>query len=209
MSELTSPSLFDACKQGGWQLGHLQDGTQAEYIRMPFADSCLHHVPKGADERSLLVYSDILPTGLEVGVTRGYVKPGCTVAIVGAGPVGLASAICARLYSPSTIVFFDPDQFRLDIAKKVGATECYKVSSAAEAREVSKKWFGDKDGFDVVIEAVGYPVTFDMCQELVGIGGNIANVGVHGKSVELRIDKLWPRSTSMLMVCFFSGIMLT
>jgi alcohol dehydrogenase len=141
---------------------------------------------------------DILPTGLEVGVLRGYVKPGCTVAIVGAGPVGLATAICARLYSPSTIVFFDKDQFRLDVAKKVGATECYKVSSASEAREVSKKWFADKDGFDVVVEAVGVPDTFMMCQELVGIGGNIANVGVHGTKVDLHIEKLWSRSTSTL-----------
>ncbi|KAK5175802.1 uncharacterized protein LTR77_000942 [Saxophila tyrrhenica] len=190
-------SLFDACKSGGWQLGHLLDGTQAEYLRIPFADSCLYPIPPGADERSLLVYSDILPTGLEVAVLRGMVKPGCTVAIVGAGPVGLASAICAQLYSPKAIVCFDRDQFRLDKAREVGATECYKVNSAAEAREVSKGWFGDKDGFDVVVEAVGIPETFDMCQELVGVGGNIANVGVHGTSVNLKIDKLWSRSTSM------------
>lgn len=115
---------------------------------------------------------------------------------VGAGPVGLAAAICARLYSPNKIVFFDRDQFRLDTAKKVGATECYKVDNAKEAREVSKQHFADKDGFDVVIEAVGVPETFMMCQELVGIGGNIANVGVHGTKVDLNIDKLWPRSTS-------------
>lgn len=138
---------------------------------MPYADSCLYPIPEGADERSLLVYSDILPTGLEVGVLRGHVTPGCTVAIVGAGPVGLAAAICAQLYSPGAIVFFDKDEFRLEVAKKVGATECYKASDAKEAREVSKKWFSDKDGFDVVIEAVGVPETFLMCQELVGIGG--------------------------------------
>jgi alcohol dehydrogenase len=191
--------LFDACKNGGWQLGHLVDGTQAEYIRMPFADSCLYPVPEGADERSLLVYSDILPTGLEVGVLRGTVKPGSTVAIVGAGPVGLAACICARLYSPKKIVFFDRDQFRLDTAKKLGATDVHKVDNATEAREVSKKHFGDKDGFDVVIEAVGVPDTFLMCQELVGIGGNIANVGVHGTKVDLHIEKLWSRSTSKMI----------
>ena len=195
-NKLNFTSLYDACKKGGWQLGHLQDGTQAEYIRMPFADTCLYPVPEGADERSLLVYSDILPTGLEVGVLRGYVKPGCTVAIVGAGPVGLASCICARLYSPSTIVFFDKDEHRLEVAKKVGATDTFKVDNAEEARNVSKKYFADKDGFDVVIEAVGVPATFLMCQELVGIGGNIANVGVHGTKVDLHIEKLWPRSTS-------------
>jgi alcohol dehydrogenase len=199
MSLFTFNSLFDACKKGGWQLGHLVDGTQAEYIRMPFADSCLYPVPEGADERSLLVYSDILPTGLEVGVLRGTVQPGKTIAIVGAGPVGLAAAICARLYSPNKIVFFDRDQFRLDTAKKIGATECYKVDNAKEAREVSKHHFADKDGFDVVIEAVGVPETFMMCQELVGIGGNIANVGVHGTKVDLHIEKLWPRSTSKLL----------
>ncbi len=189
-------SLYDACKNGGWQLGHTWDGTQAEYIRMPFADSCLYPVPEGADERSLLVYSDILPTGLEVGVLRGHITPGCTVAIVGAGPVGLATAICAGLYSPGAIVAFDKDEYRLEVMKKVGATETYKVSSASDAREVSKKWFGDKDGFDVVVEAVGVPETFMMCQELVGLGGHIANVGVHGTKVDLHIEKLWPRSTS-------------
>ena len=168
---------------------------------MPFADSCLYPVPEGANERSLLVYSDILPTGLEVGVLRGTVKPGSTIAVVGAGPVGLASVICARLYSPNKIVVFDRDQFRLDVAKKVGATDVYKVSDAKEAREVSKEHFADKDGFDVVIEAVGYPETFYMCQELVGIGGNIANVGVHGTKVDLYIDRLWPRSTSKMCQC--------
>ena len=166
---------------------------------MPFADSCLYHVPEGADERALLVYSDILPTGLEVGVLRGQVKPGSTVAIVGAGPVGLAAGICAQFYAPRTLVYFDKDEFRLDVAKKIGATATFNVSDAKEARERAKDYFGDIDGFDVVIEAVGIPATFDMCQELVGIGGNIANVGVHGTGVNLAIDRLWPRSTSRFL----------
>ena len=191
------PSLYDACKSGGWRLGHVHDGTQAEYILMPFADSCLYHVPEGADERALLVYSDILPTGLEVGVLRGQVKPGSTVAIVGAGPVGLAAGITAQFYAPKTLVYFDKDEFRLEVAKKIGATATFNISDAKEAREKSKAYHGDIDGFDVVIEAVGIPATFDMCQELVGIGGNIANVGVHGTGVNLAIDRLWPRSTSM------------
>lgn len=189
-------SMNDQCKSGGWQLGHLQDGTQAEYIRMPFADSCLYHVPKGVDERSLLVYSDILPTGLEIGALRGNVIPGCTIAIVGAGPVGLAAGICSQLYSPSKIVFFDKDASRLEVAKKAGATHTIKCDNAAEAREAAKEHFKDVDGFDVVMEAVGVPATFHMCQELVGIGGNIANIGVHGTKVDLAIEKLWPRSIS-------------
>ena len=162
---------------------------------MPFADSCLYPVPEGADERSLLVYSDILPTGLEVGVLRGFVKPGCTVAIVGAGPVGLAAGITAQLYNPKKVVFFDRDEFRLEVAKKCGGTHTYKCDDPKEAREVSKEHFGEIDGFDCVIEAVGYPETFMMCQELVGVGGHIANVGVHGTKCDLRIDYLWPRST--------------
>lgn len=188
--------MYDACKNGGWQLGHLKDGTQAEYILMPFADSCLYPVPEGADERALLVYSDILPTGLEVGVLRGQVKPGSTVAVVGAGPVGLAAGITAQLYAPKKLVYFDRDDNRLEVAKKIGATATYNVSSAKEAREMSKEHFGDVDGFDVVMEAVGIPATFEMCQELVGVGGNIANIGVHGTKVDLAIDRLWSRSTS-------------
>ena len=163
---------------------------------MPYADSCLYPVPEGADERSLLVYSDILPTGLEVGVMRGQIKPGSTVAIVGAGPVGLAAGICAQFYAPRVLVFFDRDEFRLEVAKKIGATAVFKTGDAKEVRELSKEFHSDVDGFDVVIEAVGVPETWNMCQELVGIGGNIANVGVHGTKVDLAIDKLWPRSTS-------------
>ena len=186
--------MFDQCKNGGWQLGHLQDGTQAEYIRMPFADSCLYHLPPGVDERSLLVFSDILPTGLEVGALRGNVTPGSTIAIVGAGPVGLAAGICSQLYSPSKIVYFDKDEERLKVAKKIGASHTIKCDNAKEAREAAKEHFKDVDGFDVVMEAVGVPATFEMCQELVGIGGRIANIGVHGTKVDLSIEKLWPRS---------------
>lgn len=200
-------SLYDACKDGGWRLGHILDGTQAEYILMPFADSCLYPVPEGADEKALLVYSDILPTGLEVGVLRGQVKPGSTVAIVGAGPVGLAAGITAQFYAPKLIVYFDKDEFRLEVAKKIGATDTFNISDAKQAREKSKKYHGDIDGFDVVIEAVGIPATWDMCQELVGVGGNIANVGVHGTGVNLAIDRLWPRSTSMSLHTFRSTML--
>ncbi|KAK4554468.1 hypothetical protein LTR86_008322 [Recurvomyces mirabilis] len=191
-------SMNDQCKNGGWTLGNTGDGTQAEYVRIPYADANLYHVPKGVDERSLLVFSDILPSGLEVGVLRGGVKPGCTLAIVGAGPVGLACAITAKLYSPRKIVFFDKDEARLEVAKKIGADDCINPTHG-DVRDLASKHFGDIDGFDVVIEAVGVPATFKMCQDLVGIGGHLANVGVHGTKVELDIDRLWPRSTTISM----------
>ncbi|KAK5686396.1 hypothetical protein LTS10_002514 [Elasticomyces elasticus] len=191
-------SMNDQCKRGGWTLGNSNDGTQAEYVRIPFADSNLYPVPEGADERSLLVYSDILPTGLEVATLRGGVKPGCSVAIVGAGPVGLACAITAQLYSPRTIVFFDKDENRLEVARSIGATDCINPTKG-DVREQASKYFGEIDGFDVVVEAVGVPATFKMCQDLVGVGGHLANVGVHGTKVELDIDRLWPRSTTISM----------
>jgi alcohol dehydrogenase len=189
------------CKNGGWQLGNLIDGTQAEYVRIPFADNCLYNVPKGADERSLLVLSDILPTGLEVGVLRGGVKPGCTVAIVGAGPVGLAALCTAQLYSPRKLVMFDRDESRLEVSRKMGATHTINPSAGQDIKELAKEHFGEIDGFDVVIEAVGVPATFEMCQELVGAGGTIANVGVHGSKVDLHMEKLWARCISKWACC--------
>ena len=190
--------MADACRKGGWQLGHTLDGTQAEYVRIPFADASLFHVPKEANERSLLVVCDILPTGLEVGVIRGNVKPGCTVAIVGAGPVGLAAGLTAQLYSPRKLVYFDLDDYRLEVAKKMGATHTINTKGNADVRALSKEHMGENDGFDVVMEAVGIPATFAMCEELVGQGGNIANIGVHGTKVDLHIEKLWSRSISKL-----------
>jgi len=154
-------SMNDQCKRGGWTLGNSNDGTQAEYVRIPFADSNLYPVPEGADERSLLLFSDIMPTGLEVGTLRGGVKPGCTIAIVGAGPVGLACALTAQLYSPRTIVFIDKDESRLEVAKKIGATGCINPTKG-DVRELASKYFADIDGFDIVIEAVGVPATFKM-----------------------------------------------
>jgi alcohol dehydrogenase len=182
------------CKTGGWQLGHLIDGTQADFVRIPHAEGSLHHVPKHIDERSLLVLSDILPTGLEVGVLRGGVKPGCSVAIIGAGPVGLAALLTAQLYSPSTIMMIDRDDKRLEVARKMGAT--HTVNPDGERRnikELTKEYHGEIDGFDVVIEAVGLPATFEACQQLVGLGGSIANVGVHGIKVDLHLEDLWSR----------------
>jgi alcohol dehydrogenase len=188
--------MADACRKAGWILGHTHDGTQAEKVLIRYADSSLFMVPEGADERGLLVYSDILPTGLEVGVLRGKVTPGCSVAIVGAGPIGLAAGITAQLYAPRELVFFDIDDYRLGVAKQIGATHTYNTKDCKDIKALAKSHFGEADGFDVVIEAVGYPETFNFCEDLVGVGGHIANVGVHGKSVNLHIERLWPRSIS-------------
>jgi alcohol dehydrogenase len=197
ISCITSCGRCDACKKGmyshcadgGWILGHLIDGTQAEYVRIPYADTSLHAVPKGADEDALVMLSDILPTGFEIGVLNGQVKPGDTVAIVGGGPVGLAALLTAQFYSPAELIMIDLDDNRLEVAKGLGAT---KVVNSADGKAVEKVMAltGGK-GVDVAIEAVGIPQTFDLCQDIVTAGGHVANVGVHGKSVSLKLEKLW------------------
>ncbi|CAK1363997.1 L-threonine 3-dehydrogenase [Cercospora beticola] len=193
-------SMADSCRKAGWILGHTHDGTQAEYVRIRYADTSLYNVPSGVDDRTLLSFSDILPTGLEVGVLRGKVTPGCTVAIVGAGPVGLSAGLTAQLYAPRKLVFFDMDDYRLSVAKKMGATHVYNVKNLqGSVRELAAEHFDEVDGFDVVMEAVGIPATFNMCEDLVGLGGHIANIGVHGKKVDLHIEKLWIRSTTISM----------
>ena len=189
ISCITSCGKCDACKKGmyshcadgGWILGHLIDGTQAEYVRIPYADNSLHRVPKGADEDALVMLSDILPTGFEVGVLNGTVKPGDTVAIVGGGPIGLAALLTAQFYSPAELIMVDLDDNRLEVAKKLGATQCVN-SGDGKAVEKVMALTGGK-GVDVAIEAVGIPATFDVCQDIVAAGGHVANVGVHGKSV--------------------------
>jgi alcohol dehydrogenase len=192
--------MADCCVKAGWILGHTHDGTQAEYVRIKYADTSLYHVPKGVDERTLLVFSDILPTGLEVCILRGKVTPACTVAIVGAGPVGLAAGLTSQLYAPRKLVFFDMDDYRLPFAKKMGATQVYNVSNVkGSVRDFVAEHIDESDGFDVVMEAVGISVTFNLCEDLVAKGGHIANIGVHGKSVDLHIERLWARSTTISM----------
>lgn len=183
------------CKTGGWILGNTIDGTQAEYVRTPHADSSLYPIPAGANESSYLMLSDIFPTGFEVGVLRGKVAPGGTVAIVGGGPVGLAALITAQLYSPSMIVMIDMDANRLAVAKKFGATHTINPSSASAKDEIMK--LTDNVGCDTVIEAVGVPATFKQCQELIAPGGVIANVGVHGTKVDLHLESLWDKNISI------------
>lgn len=181
--------MYSHCADGGWILGHLIDGTQAEYVRIPHADNSLYPVPPGVDEEALVMLSDILPTGFEVGVLNGKVKPGDTVAIVGGGPVGLAALLTAQLYSPAELIMVDLDDNRLAEAKKLGAT---KTVNSGDGKAVEKvKALTGGVGVDVAIEAVGIPATFDVCQEIVAAGGHIANVGVHGKPVSLKLEKLW------------------
>ena len=187
--------LYAHCDDGGWILGHLIDGTQAEYVRIPHADNSLYHIPEGVDEEALVMLSDILPTGFEIGVLSGQVNPGDTVAIIGGGPVGMAALLTAQFYSPAEIIMVDLDDNRLEVAQKFGAT---KVVNSSDGKAVEKilELTGNK-GVDVAIEAVGIPATFALCQEIVAAGGHIANVGVHGKSVELHLEKLWIRNVTI------------
>ena len=187
--------MYSHCENGGWILGHLIDGTQAEYTRIPFADTSLYHIPEGSDEEALVMLSDILPTGFECGVLNGKVQPGNTVAIVGSGPIGLASLLTAQFYSPSEIIMIDTDDNRLAVAKKFGATRIVNNSREQTVKKV-KEYTGGK-GADTVIEAVGIPATFELCQLLIAPGGTIANIGVHGASAVLHLETLWAHNITI------------
>jgi alcohol dehydrogenase len=187
--------MYSHCAKGGWILGNTIDGTQAELVRIPFADTSLYSVPSGADVAALVMLSDILPTGFECGVLNGQVKPGDTVAIVGAGPVGLAALLTAQFYSPAEIILIDMDENRLAVSKKLGATQVVNGSDGKAVERVMA--LTDRKGVDVAIEAVGIPATFDVCQDIVTAGGHVANVGVHGKSVALKLEKLWAHNITI------------
>jgi alcohol dehydrogenase len=187
--------MYSHCRHGGWILGYTIDGTQAEYVRIPQADGSLYHLPAGAGEEAMVMLSDILPTGFECGVLNGQVKPGDTVAILGAGPVGLAVLLTAQFYSPAAIFMIDLDDKRLAVAKEFGATTLINSTDGKAALRVMELTEGS--GVDVAIEAVGLPATFAICQGIVAAGGRIANVGVHGKPVELHMEKLWDRNISI------------
>ena len=188
-------SMYSHCTSGGWLLGHTIHGTQAEYVRVPHADTSLYPVPPDADEASLVMLSDILPTGFECGVLNGKVAPGGTVAIVGAGPVGLAALLTAQFYSPARIIVVDLDDGRLEMASRFGATDV--VNSGRESAAEAVKRLTDGVGVDTAIEAVGIPATFGICQEIVAPGGVIANVGVHGSKVDLHLETLWMQNISI------------
>ncbi len=180
---------------GGWILGHLVDGTQAEYVRTPFADTSLYKVPEGLSDEQVLFLADILPTGFEIGVLNGGVKPGDTVVVVGAGPVGLAAIITAKLYGPGRIVAVDLDNSRLERAQEFGADVVINNSSENVVERVQE--MTDGLGADVVMEAVGVPATFELCTELVCPGGRVANIGVHGEPATLHLETLWIKSITI------------
>lgn len=187
--------MYSHCTTGGWILGNQIDGTQAEYVRIPHADTSLYRIPAGADEEALVMLSDILPTGFECGVLNGKVQPGNTVAIVGSGPIGLAALLTAQFYSPAQIIMIDPDVNRLEVASTFGATAVIS-SSGAEAVARVKELTGGV-GVDTAIEAVGIPATFELCEELVAPGGVIANIGVHGVKADLHLETLWSQNISI------------
>ncbi len=188
-------SMYSHCRVGGWILGNTIDGTQAEYVRIPHADTSLYQVPPGGDEEALVMLSDILPTGFECGVLNGQVKPGDTVAIVGAGPIGLAVLLTAQFYSPSAVFMIDLDDNRLRIAQGFGATTVINSGNGQAVERVLELTGGT--GVDVAVEAVGTPATFDICQSILAPGGHLANVGVHGKPVQLHVEKLWDRNITL------------
>lgn len=187
--------MFSHCRNGGWILGNQIDGTQAEYVRIPYADTSLYVLPSGIDDEAATMLSDILPTGLECGVLNGQVKPGDIVAIVGAGPVGLAALLNAQLYSPAEIIMVDLDENRLKTASLLGATKVVNSSDGKAVEHIMA--FTNGAGVDVAIEAVGLTATFDICQLIIAPGGHIANVGVHGKPVELHLEKLWSSNITL------------
>ncbi|NIT55406.1 MAG: alcohol dehydrogenase catalytic domain-containing protein [Aliifodinibius sp.] len=187
--------MYSHCEDGGWILGHMIDGTQAEYVRIPHADTSLYHIPEGADEEALVMLSDILPTGFEVGVLNGKVQPGDVVAIVGAGPIGLAALLTAQFYSPAEIIMVDLDNNRLEVSKEFGATDIVNSGDENAVDKIMELTNGK--GVDVSIEAVGVPATFDICQDIVKAGGQVAVVGVHGTSVDFKLEELWIKNITM------------
>ncbi|MDR3476360.1 MAG: zinc-dependent alcohol dehydrogenase family protein [Devosia sp.] len=187
--------MYSHCTTGGWILGNEIDGTQAEYVRIPHAETSLYPIPAGADEEAMVMLSDILPTGFECGVLNGKVAPGTTVAIVGSGPIGLAALLTAQLYSPAEIIMIDLDDNRLAMARTFGATQT--VNSADGKTVAAVKALTGGRGVDTAIEAVGVPATFQLCQDIVGAGGVIANIGVHGQKVELHLELLWSRNIAI------------
>ena len=204
VSCITSCGTCRFCRQGrygqclgggGWILGHLIDGTQAEYVRVPFADTSTYPAPDGVVDEQLLMLADILPTGYEVGVLNGAVEPGDVVAVVGAGPIGLAAILGARLFSPSHVVAIDLADSRLEAAKQFGADLTINNVTVDPKETIAE--MTDGLGADVAIEAVGVPETFELCASLVRPGGRVANVGVHGEPATLHLEELWIKDVTI------------
>ncbi len=180
---------------GGWILGNLIDGTHAEFVRVPFADTSTYPMPSAAKDEDILMLSDILPTGYEVGVLNGRVGPGDVVAVVGTGPIGLSAIMGAGLYSPSHIVAIDLVDSRLEAAKGFGADTVIN-STREDAVAIVKELTGGL-GADVAIEAVGVEASFDLCTRLIRPGGRVANIGVHGAPVTLHLENLWTQNVTI------------
>ncbi len=193
--EYCRKQMYSHCSTGGWILGNSIDGTQAEYVRIPYADTSLYPIPYGVDEEALVMLSDILPTGFECGVLNGKVQPGNTIAIVGSGPIGLAALLTSQFYSPADIIMIDLDDKRLEVARKFGATKTVN-SMDGHAHEAVMALTAGR-GVDTAIEAVGIPATFELCEKIIAAGGTIANIGVHGTKVELHLEKLWDRNLTI------------
>ena len=191
---------YGQCRSGGgWVLGHLIDGVQAEYARVPFADMSLYRLPENVSDEAAVMLADILPTSYEVGVLAGGVRPGDTVVIVGAGPIGLAAVMTARLYTPGHIIVVDQVGERLDAAKRLGADVVVNNRAGGDDPVGLVSDITDGLGADVVIEAVGIPATFELCTEMVRAGGHVANVGVHGAPATLHLEKLWIKDVTITM----------
>jgi len=193
--EYCRKGMYSHCTTGGWILGNEIDGTQAEYVRIPHADTSLYRIPEGAQEDALVMLSDILPTGFECGVLNGKVQPGDVVGIVGAGPIGLAALLTAQFYSPAEIIMIDLDDGRLEVARHFGATATVNSKDGKAAEKVMKMTGGR--GVDAAIEAVGIPETFVMCEDIVAPGGTIANIGVHGVKADLHLERLWSHNITI------------
>lgn len=193
--EYCRKGMYSHCVDGGWLLGHQIDGTQAEYVRIPHADTSLYKLPPNIDYDAIVMLSDILPTGYECGVLNGKIQPGNTVAIVGAGPIGLAALLTAQFYSPAEIIMIDPDDHRLDVAKRLGATSIINNKNTNAIDTVME--LTNKRGVDTAIEAVGIPETFVLCEDIVTAGGTIANIGVHGVKADLHLERLWSHNITI------------
>lgn len=190
--------IFGQCLNGGWVLGHLVNGCQAEYVRIPHARNSLYKLPKNLSNtqlNSIVMLSDILPTAFEIGITDGNVQPGKTIAIVGAGPVGLSAILSAHLYSPEKIIVIDIDPHRLEKAKEMGADVVINNKNGDAVEQVLS--MTKNEGVDVAIEAIGIPEGWYICEDIVKAGGNIAILGVHGKKATIHLDRMWSKNFTL------------
>lgn len=193
--EYCRKGMYSHCVNGGWILGNTIDGTQAEYVRIPYADTSLYKLPENVADDTLVMLSDVLPTGFECGVLNGKIQPGSTVAIVGAGPIGLSALLSSQFFSPAEIIMIDVDDNRLQLAKQFGATS---IINSSDGKTVEKiKAMTKERGVDTAIEAVGIPATFILCEDIVAPGGTIANIGVHGTKVDLFLERLWSQNITI------------